>query len=53
MIDQKEIEYKKVDLDKINSDQPLEYNKEQKRFSFKFLYNILDKTFNFKINWRI
>lgn len=53
MLDQNRIEYKEIDLNKINSDQPLECCKEQKRFSFKFLYNILDKTFNFKLKWRI
>lgn len=53
MLDQNRIKYNKVDLEKINSNQPLKCEtKESKRFSWTFFYNIFNKTFKFEFKWR-
>ena len=53
MLDQDRINYKKVDLDQINSNQPLKCkNKEKKRFDFKFFYNIFNKAFKITFEMR-
>ena len=53
MLDQDRINYKKVDLDKINSNQPLKCDKkENKKFEFSFFYNIFNKILKFNFKWR-
>lgn len=53
MLDQDRISYKQVDLDKINSNQPLKcQQKEIKRFGFKFFYNLFNKAFKISFEWR-
>lgn len=53
MLDQNKIHYKEVDLEAINKSQPLKCDKKkEKRFSLSFFYNIFNKTFKFKFNWR-
>lgn len=51
-INQDQIDYKEIDLDKINSEQFIEPEKEEKRFSMSFFYNWFNKTFRFNFKWR-
>ena len=56
MLDQSKINYKKVDLEKINKNQPLsedEKPKEKRRWGFSFFYNIFNKSFKINFKWRI
>lgn len=52
-MDQDKIKYHKVDLDKINQDQPFQRkDKEPPRFSISGFWNIFNKEFKINAKWR-